>query len=57
MKKKLSALTALALGCAMVLTACSGDSGSTSTTTAAAAGTTAAAADTTAAASSGRPLR
>ena len=50
MKKKLSALTALALICAMVLTACSGG-GSTSTTAAAAETTAAgAAAETTAAA-------
>ena len=50
MRKRLSAAMALALSCAMVLTACSGGSKPAETTAAAAADTTAAAAETTAAA-------
>ena len=49
MRKRFSAAMALALSCAMVLTACSGGS-KPAETTAAAADTTAAAAETTAAA-------
>ena len=50
MRKRFSAAMALALSCAMVLTACSGGSKPAETTAAAAADTTAAAAETTAAA-------
>ena len=50
MRKRFSAARALALSCAMVLTACSGGSKPAETTAAAAADTTAAAAETTAAA-------
>ena len=50
MRKRFSAAMALALSCAMVLTACSGGSKPAETTAAPAADTTAAAAETTAAA-------